>query len=79
MCISLSGVEGERVRMYGIAERQRVRYSWGWFEIYNPIEQDRLLEAGRWHVNDAGPFAPTKFELPQITIPGRGFLVIWCE
>ncbi|MBX2979373.1 MAG: hypothetical protein KF905_08770 [Flavobacteriales bacterium] len=50
-----------------------------WFEIYNTTEQDLLLEEGRWYVSDAGPSGPTKFQLPEITIPARGFLVIWCD
>jgi hypothetical protein len=50
-----------------------------WFEIYNPNNAPLLLEAGKWFVTDAGPSNPIKFELPEVTIPGRGFLLIWCN
>jgi len=50
-----------------------------WFEIYNPSNAPLLLEAGKWFVTDAGPSNTTKFELPAVTIPGRGFLLIWCN
>jgi hypothetical protein len=50
-----------------------------WFEIYNPNDQDLLLEAGKWFVTDGGPSNPKKYELPEVTIPALGFLVIWCD
>lgn len=50
-----------------------------WFEIYNPGNAPLLLEAGKWFVTDAGPSNPTKFELPELTIPAKGFLLIWCN
>jgi len=50
-----------------------------WFEIHNPNNVDLLLEAGRWWVTDGGPSNPTKYQLPEVTIPARGFLVIWCD
>lgn len=50
-----------------------------WFEIYNPNDADLLLEAGKWFVTDGGPSNPKKYELPEVTIAARGFLVIWCD
>lgn len=50
-----------------------------WFEIYNPNNAELILEAGKWFVTDGGPGDPTKYELPEVTIPARGFLVIWCD
>lgn len=61
----------QNVNEFGTAE--------DWFEIYNPNEFELLLEAGKWFVTDAGPSNPTKYELPEVTIPARGFLVIWCD
>jgi hypothetical protein len=50
-----------------------------WFEIYNPNSVDLVMEAGRWWVSDAGPSNPTKYQMPEVTIPAFGFLVIWCD
>lgn len=50
-----------------------------WFEIFNPNNAPLLLEGGKWYVSDGGPSNPTKYVLPEITIPARGFLVIWCD
>lgn len=50
-----------------------------WFEIYNPNSFNAVLEEGQWHVTDKGPEDPTKFALPQCTIPANGFLIIWCD
>jgi hypothetical protein len=50
-----------------------------WFEIYNTSAQDLVLESGKWFVTDAGEAQPTKFQLPQVTIEGHGFLVVWCD
>lgn len=61
----------QNVNEFGTAE--------DWFEIYNPNNAALLLEAGKWFVTDAGPGNPTKYELPELTIPARGFLVIWCD
>jgi len=61
----------QNVNEFGTAE--------DWFEIYNPNNAALLLEAGKWFVTDAGPGNPTKYELPEVSIPARGFLVIWCD
>lgn len=50
-----------------------------WFEIHNPNNAELFLEAGRWFVTDGGPADPIKYELPEVRIPARGFLVIWCD
>ncbi len=50
-----------------------------WFEIYNPNNSDVYLAPGQWFVSDAGPSAPSKYELPELTIPAHGHLVIWCD
>jgi len=61
----------ENVNEFGSAE--------DWFEVYNPHSFNAVLEAGRWFVTDKGPEDPKKFELPQCTIPAKGFLLIWCD
>jgi len=50
-----------------------------WFEVYNTTTASITLRAGDWFVSDAGPVSPTKYELPEVTIPGLGHLVIWCD
>jgi hypothetical protein len=50
-----------------------------WFELFNPAFEPITLVAGRWFVSDNGPENPMKYELPEITIPSRGFLVIWAD
>lgn len=61
----------ENVNEFGSAE--------DWFEVYNPNSFNAVLEAGRWFVTDKGPADPKKFELPQCTVPAKGFLLIWCD
>lgn len=50
-----------------------------WFEIYNTSSASVTLQAGMWFVSDAGPSSPTKYQLPEVTIPGNGHLTIWCD
>lgn len=50
-----------------------------WFEIYNTRNAAVVLNAGEWFVSDAGPSQPFKYELPQLTIPANGHVVIWCD
>lgn len=50
-----------------------------WFEIYNTASSDVQLAAGEWSVTDGGDGQAGKYVLPELTIPGHGFLVIWCD
>lgn len=50
-----------------------------WIEIFNPSFSEVTLQAGKWFVSDGGPSNPDKYALPEVTIPARGFLVIWCD
>ncbi len=59
------------VNEYGNAE--------DWIEIFNPAFQAITLAAGRWYVSDGGLQEPNKYLLPELTLPARGFLVIWCD
>jgi hypothetical protein len=49
-----------------------------WFELYNP-GAECTLTAGAWFVTDDVYGAPRKYELPEVTIPSQGFVVIWCD
>lgn len=61
----------ENVNEFGSAE--------DWIEVFNPSFSDVTLTGGRWYISDAGPENPTKYQLPEITIPARGFLLIWAD
>lgn len=61
----------ENVNEFGSAE--------DWIEIFNPSFSDVTLTGGRWYISDAGPENPTKYQLPEITIPSRGFLLVWAD
>lgn len=50
-----------------------------WFEIFNTLDSSITLESGKWFVTDAADFNNRKFELPEITIPSKGFIVVWCD
>lgn len=50
-----------------------------WIEVFNPSFSDVTLTGGRWYISDAGPSNPTKYQLPEITISARGFLLIWAD
>lgn len=49
-----------------------------WFELYNAGNAVEL-KSGQWFVTDDVDGNPRKFELPEVTIPAEGFLVIWCD
>lgn len=50
-----------------------------WLELFNPALEPYTLEAGHWYVTDDASGAPRKYLLPELTLPARGFLVIWCD
>lgn len=50
-----------------------------WIEVFNPAFTPIALVAGRWFISDAGLANPTKYELPQLTIPARGYVLIWAD
>lgn len=50
-----------------------------WIEIYNPNNFEAVLDSSKWFITDAGSSNPEKYELPYLTIPPKGFLVIWCD
>lgn len=49
-----------------------------WFEIHNPGPAI-TLKAGEWFVSDNTDSELREFELPEITVPEGGFIVIWCD
>lgn len=49
-----------------------------WLEIYNPADTTFNLRAGQWYASD-DLTTPRKYALPALSIPGHGFLVIWCD
>ena len=48
-----------------------------WIEIYNPQNIAVNLAADSWYISDNGQTNPYKYKLPALTIPAKGFLVIW--
>jgi hypothetical protein len=50
-----------------------------WAEFYNTTNDTILLEAGHWYVTDKGWDEPDRYELPEISIAPKGFLLIWCD
>jgi hypothetical protein len=50
-----------------------------WIEIYNPQNIAITLAADSWYISDNGQTNPYKYKLPQLTIPAKGYLVIWCD
>lgn len=49
-----------------------------WFEIHNPGPAI-TLKAGEWYVSDNTDSELREFELPEITLPEGGFVLIWCD
>ncbi|QQR87497.1 MAG: hypothetical protein IPJ76_04520 [Flavobacteriales bacterium] len=49
-----------------------------WFEIHNPGPAI-TLKAGEWFVSDNTDSELREFELPEITLPEGGLIVIWCD
>jgi hypothetical protein len=50
-----------------------------WIEIYNPQNVAVNLAADSWYISDNGQINPYKYKLPALTIPAKGYLVIWCD
>ncbi len=50
-----------------------------WVELFNPAFEPYTLEAGHWYITDDASNSPRKYLLPALTLPARGFVVIWCD
>ena len=55
---------------YGTAEE--------WLELYNTSQQPLTVRANTWYVTDDSTKAD-KYALPAMTIPAKGFVVVWCD
>lgn len=49
-----------------------------WFEIFNPTDEEIVIEKGKWSVTDNFE-EPEKFFLPKMTIQPKSYAVIWCD
>lgn len=49
-----------------------------WVELYNTTNNDLTLIAGKWYLTD-DPKEPQKFEIPEVSIASKDFLIIWCD
>lgn len=49
-----------------------------WIELYNKSNSSFTMNAGEWFISDS-PTDLEKFELPQKTISGGGFLMLFCD
>ena len=49
-----------------------------WFEIYNPTEEEIVIEKWKWSVTD-DLHEPDKFFLPEMTIKPKSYVVVWCD
>jgi hypothetical protein len=50
-----------------------------WIEIYNTTNDTIIMEAEKWFITDASTTNQKKYKLPEIVLPPKGFLVIWCD
>ncbi|MCS6980513.1 MAG: lamin tail domain-containing protein [Flavobacteriales bacterium] len=50
-----------------------------WIEIFNPQPFEVTLKEGLWYVTDAMGSNDLKFMLPEVKIPSKGHLLIWCD
>lgn len=50
-----------------------------WIELFNPAFIPFTLESGSWYISDDAYSNPRKYLLPEITLPGRGYIIIWCD
>lgn len=49
-----------------------------WIELYNTTSKDIILKTGEWSVTDESD-EPQKYVIPEVTIPSKGYLIIWCD
>lgn len=50
-----------------------------WIEIYNTSDSDFNLESGKWFLTDDAVNNIQKFEIPQVTIKAKSFLLVFCD
>lgn len=50
-----------------------------WIEIYNPQSFEVVMKEGDWYITDALGSNDLKFKLPEIKVPAKGHLLIWCD
>ena len=49
-----------------------------WFEIFNSSAESISMANGNWYVTD-DLTNPRKYEMPAVTIPPHGFLIVACD
>ena len=49
-----------------------------WVEVYNKNAQPYVIAADTWYMTDDSTVID-KYKLPAMTIPGQGYLVVWCD
>lgn len=49
-----------------------------WIMLHNSSEESVWLNEGDWSISD-DPEEPRKFEIPEVCIPAKGNLKIWCD
>ena len=50
-----------------------------WIEVYNPNLFNVILDGKNWYITDDALADELKFRLPAVTIPAKGFLLIWAD
>ncbi len=50
-----------------------------WIEVYNPNIFNVILDGKNWYITDDALANELKYRLPSVTIPAKGFLLIWAD
>lgn len=50
-----------------------------WIELYNPAPRTLYIPPNTLFATDDANGEPLKYALPSVSIPARGFLLLWCD
>jgi len=50
-----------------------------WIELYNPGAAPVVVGQGEFYLTDAAGTDDLLFALPPLTVPSKGFIVVWCD
>lgn len=62
----------------GSTYKNEFNFNSDWIEIRNTTDETFLLKQGEWFITDSIQ-SPEKFQLPEVIISPKGYLLIWCD
>jgi len=80
--LTITPIDSGVIVINEVAYRAEIENEYGkesdWIELYNNSSKTLVIGEGDLTVSD-NPSQESKFSLPQIEIPAKGYCVIWCD